>query len=260
MTKNDYLSDLRRKLARLPQSERDDAMSFYAEYFEDAGDDAAAIETLGSPIRLAAQINAEYSARMLEERDKAFRQPAQTAASKTEAAQPSDFSNGLESLQAPSQQYTRNTYTGTPYASPQENNTNAASSPGNTNRSSLSWIWAVILGFFALPVALPLAIVAIVLVIVIIVVCVTFVVALIAVVVALLVGSICTLLGIGAFSFGFGGGLISVGGAVTLLGLALILIPLVIMFCIWLVRAIAKLVTRIFNSLKRRSEKNEAAQ
>ncbi len=239
MTRNEYLRDLRQKLSRLPQSERDEAMAFYSEYFEDAGDDAAAIESLGSSIRLAAQINAEFSARMLEAREQAFKQQ-KTAPPSAEPV------TNLAQMPAPSQQYTRQTYTAPPVQSDQPQ-----------KKSSLSWIWAVILGIFALPVALPVVIVAFVVVIVVISVCFAVVVALIGVVIALLVGSFCTLFGIGSFTLGWGGGLISIGGAIALLGLAFLLIPLIIRFCVWLVNAVAKLVTRIFNSLKRRTDQNE---
>ncbi len=65
MTRSEYLGELRARLARLSPEEAQAAIEFYAEYFEDAEDDAAVIETLGSPGRVAAQILAETSAQRL---------------------------------------------------------------------------------------------------------------------------------------------------------------------------------------------------
>jgi Predicted membrane protein len=259
MTRNDYLNDLAAKLSRLPQTERDDAMAFYTEYFEDAESDDAAIESLGSPARLAAQINAEYSARMLEERGQASKQ------AEPQAAPASGPKNDIAGLPSPPQGYTRADYKKN--SGPQPNaegfGGTAQSRPSQqyTGRgeSSISWIWAVVLGIFALPVALPIAIVAFVVVVVVVALCIALVAVLLSVVGWLVYIGIGSLLGIGSFAVGTGGGLIVIGGAVISLGLAFILIPLLIMLCIWLVGAIGRLVTRIFNSLKRRSQKNEEA-
>ena len=245
MTKNEYLSDLRARLSRLPKNELDDAMSFYIEFFEDAENDETAIESLGSPARLATQINAEYSARRLEENASAAKAEPENKDAEESDKDASDFS----AYTAPAGGYTKDTYG-------QSGAGGADSGSNKTKNNSISWIWAVILGIFALPVALPIAIAALGVVIAIVAVCFALVVTLIAIVIALIVAGICTLFGIGTLSFiGLGGGLISIGGAIMLLGLALILIPLVIKFCVWLVRAIGKLVTGIFNGLKRRSEK-----
>jgi len=242
MTKNEYLNDLRARLSRLPEGELDEAMQFYIEFFEDAESDEAAIEALGSASRLATQISAEYSARRLEESAGAAKNEPEASAEQAQTVE-----SGYSEYTAPAGGYTKDTY-----------QAQEGSASGSAKNNSIGWIWAVILGIFALPVALPLACAALGIVIAIVAVCFALVVALIAIVVALIVASVCTLFGIGALSFiGIGGGLISVGGAIALLGLALVLIPLVISFCIWIIKAIGKLVTSIFNGLKRRSEKDE---
>ncbi|MDR1712731.1 MAG: DUF1700 domain-containing protein [Coriobacteriales bacterium] len=67
MDRNTYLQQLEAALASLPANERQDALAFYAEYLDDAGPQglAAALESLGSPSQLAAQIKAESAIRGL---------------------------------------------------------------------------------------------------------------------------------------------------------------------------------------------------
>ncbi|MCL2151738.1 MAG: DUF1700 domain-containing protein [Oscillospiraceae bacterium] len=62
MTKNEFLSQLERRLSALPENERNDAIEYYSGYLDDAGEDEAkAIEHLGSPAEVAANIFAEYA-------------------------------------------------------------------------------------------------------------------------------------------------------------------------------------------------------
>ena len=62
MTKNEFLSQLEHRLRALPENERNDAIEYYGGYLDDAGEDEAeAIEHLGSPAEVAANIIAEYA-------------------------------------------------------------------------------------------------------------------------------------------------------------------------------------------------------
>lgn len=63
----DYLRKLDRALKGIPPEERANAISFYFEYFEDAGPEheAEAMDALGSPTRLAAGIKADIAMRDL---------------------------------------------------------------------------------------------------------------------------------------------------------------------------------------------------
>jgi len=67
MDRNTYLQQLEAALASLSDNERQDALAFYAEYLDDAGPEGllAAMESLGSPSQLAAQIKAESAIRGL---------------------------------------------------------------------------------------------------------------------------------------------------------------------------------------------------
>lgn len=66
MNKDEYLSMLRTELFAMPVEERENAVSFYEEMFDEAGEDkaAAVIADLGSPVDLARAIlcdNSDYS-------------------------------------------------------------------------------------------------------------------------------------------------------------------------------------------------------
>ena len=62
MNRADYMAALRRALSVLPEEERANALRYYEEYFDDAGpeNEAKAIEELGEPAKVAAQILADY--------------------------------------------------------------------------------------------------------------------------------------------------------------------------------------------------------
>lgn len=64
MTRQEYLSELSSNLMSLSAEEREDAVRFYEEYFEDAGpeNEAAVMEELGKPYTLAKSIICEQSA------------------------------------------------------------------------------------------------------------------------------------------------------------------------------------------------------
>ncbi len=55
MNKESYLCELERLLKRLPKEEREDALRWYEEYFEEAGEEKA-LKTLGSPKEAAREI------------------------------------------------------------------------------------------------------------------------------------------------------------------------------------------------------------
>ena len=62
MNRADYMAALRRALSVLPEEERANALRYYEEYFDDAGpeNETKAIEELGEPAKVAAQILADY--------------------------------------------------------------------------------------------------------------------------------------------------------------------------------------------------------
>lgn len=62
MSKEEYISELRARIAHLPREEREAAMSYYVEYLEDAGDKSMEeiIAELGTPQQVAERIIADY--------------------------------------------------------------------------------------------------------------------------------------------------------------------------------------------------------
>lgn len=69
MSKEEFLSQLRKKLKKLPPDDLNDALEYYEEYLEDAGaeNEAAAIAAWGSPDRVASQITADYAVKQMGE-------------------------------------------------------------------------------------------------------------------------------------------------------------------------------------------------
>ena len=62
MTKIEFLEQLRNRLNKLPADEANAAVSFYEEYFDEAGseNEQTVIQELGTPAKIASQIMAEY--------------------------------------------------------------------------------------------------------------------------------------------------------------------------------------------------------
>ena len=73
MTKEQFITTLRRELKKLPPEEIVAATEYYEEYFDEAfggepgdpGAEARLIEELGSPKTVASQIKSEYASRVL---------------------------------------------------------------------------------------------------------------------------------------------------------------------------------------------------
>ena len=63
MNRNEYMKELEQALKRLPKAEREEALSYYNEYFDDAGPEreAGVMEELGDAKGIAAQIVKEVA-------------------------------------------------------------------------------------------------------------------------------------------------------------------------------------------------------
>ena len=63
MSRNEFLSDLRNKLYRLPQEEIENSVSYYEEYFNDAGpeNEQKILSEIGSASAVAAKIIGEFA-------------------------------------------------------------------------------------------------------------------------------------------------------------------------------------------------------
>ena len=71
MSREEYLAELEKLLGELPEEERQAAVQYYADYFEDAGveNEAGVIRELGSPEKVAESIKADYYGREFNESD-----------------------------------------------------------------------------------------------------------------------------------------------------------------------------------------------
>ncbi len=63
MTRNEFISELRERLKRLPEQDRYEAVKYYEEYFDEAGPEREreVIEELRSPAHLASKILSDYA-------------------------------------------------------------------------------------------------------------------------------------------------------------------------------------------------------
>jgi len=68
MSKEEFLSQLKKGLKKLPEQEADDALAYYTEYLEEVNPEnlQAAIDTLGSPNKIASQINADFAVKNMQ--------------------------------------------------------------------------------------------------------------------------------------------------------------------------------------------------
>ncbi|MBY0123741.1 DUF1700 domain-containing protein [Bacillus sp. S/N-304-OC-R1] len=71
MNKETYLKALNRKLKKLPEDEREAALDYYNEYFDEAGEEniQLVIKKLGSPSHVTSQILADFAVKGLENGD-----------------------------------------------------------------------------------------------------------------------------------------------------------------------------------------------
>ncbi|KHD44621.1 DUF1700 domain-containing protein [Streptococcus hongkongensis] len=72
MTKTDYLNQLSKHLKKLPQSDYEETMDYYTEYFEEAGpeNESQVIEELGSPKEAASEILSKLLDEKIDHRNK----------------------------------------------------------------------------------------------------------------------------------------------------------------------------------------------
>lgn len=70
MSRQEFMERLKAELSRLPSGEVEDILSYYEEYFEDAGseNEAAVIRELGSPARIASQMKANYAVKQIDDK------------------------------------------------------------------------------------------------------------------------------------------------------------------------------------------------
>ncbi|MCR5763415.1 MAG: DUF1700 domain-containing protein [Treponema sp.] len=68
MTRDEYLSQLKYLLGSLSEEERMEALQYYMDYFDEAGDDAKVMSELGSPEELARSVNEKFATAVMHSR------------------------------------------------------------------------------------------------------------------------------------------------------------------------------------------------
>ena len=72
MTRYEFMENLKNGIKSMPEPDRTDAISYYEEYFDEAGEEneAKVIEELGNPYAISARLMAEYAYNKTQEREK----------------------------------------------------------------------------------------------------------------------------------------------------------------------------------------------
>ena len=224
MNRETYLKELRKYLKRLPKDDYENAMEYFTEYFDDAGNDEEAIRELGSPREAASDLLAA----LLNQ--------------KTGDASSSTFSDASDARA--DGRRGRRFRAGDPVPEAKEKS------------SPLSILLIACLAICAAPIAAPLALAALVLLMcgVVVVLCA---------VLCIFIFSVCFVIA-GAYSLvqGFAVAsasvpafLITSGSSLLAIGLGVLLFVAGIFFCKWLVIRLAKLIQRMLE--KRRVKKDE---
>ena len=71
MNRAEFMKILRSELRRLPEDERNSALEYYEEYFDEAGlqKEQQVLENLGNPKKIAGQIKADYAMQQLDQEE-----------------------------------------------------------------------------------------------------------------------------------------------------------------------------------------------
>ena len=226
MNRETYLKELRKYLKRLPKDDYENAMEYFTEYFDDAGNDEEAIRELGSPREAASDLLAAL-----------LNQKTGDASSPT-------FSDASDARADGDGRRGRRFRAGDPVPEAKEKS------------SPLSILLIACLAICAAPIAAPLALAALVLLMcgVVVVLCA---------VLCIFIFSVCFVIA-GAYSLvqGFAVASASVpafliisGSSLLAIGLGVLLFVAGIFFCKWLVIRLAKLIQRMLE--KRRVKKDE---
>lgn len=88
MTSGEYLKQLEKYLRKLPQSDYEDAMEYFTEYFADAGpeNEQAVIKELGTPKQAAAELMRNLLDKKVDEREAMEKEEKQKEKKKRQAS------------------------------------------------------------------------------------------------------------------------------------------------------------------------------
>lgn len=221
MNREQYLKELRKYLKRLPKDDYENAMEYFAEYFDDAGNDEEAIRELGNPREAAS----ELLTALLDKKT-------------GDSLSVTTFSSGETGQRG--RRYRR----GDPVPEP------------DSKGSPLSILLIVCLSILAAPIAAPLALTAFVLLLVGVILILFAVFCVFVCSVSFVIIGVFSLIKGAAFAAAsVPGFLVIFGGSLLSVGLGVLLFIAGIFFCKWLVLALARLIQRMLH--KRSVKKDE---
>lgn len=221
MNREQYLKELRKYLKRLPKDDYENAMEYFTEYFDDAGNDEEAIRELGKPREAAS----ELLTALLDKKT-------------GDSLSDNTFSN--EETGRRDRRYRM----GDSIPKPKSKN------------SPLSILLIVCLAILAAPIAAPLALTAFVLLVVGVILILLAVFCIFIFSVSFIIIGIFSLIkGVAFAAASVPGFLVIFGGSLLSVGLGVLFFIAGIFFCKWLVLALAKLIQRMLH--KRRVKKDE---
>lgn len=243
MSREEYLDQLAYLLQDIPQEERDEAMEFYRDYFEEAGEgqEAYVISTLGSPEKVAAQIKSslagddghdgEYTETGYQ--DERFREDNKVPAAREEKGQKTAQGNGAR----------QSFYEGGACQGDGPQNNRQGASPVRKRNNGLTIALIVVICIFASPLLLSLLGAAAGVILSVLAVILSVVAAAIASTLAALIGGVALFVaGIAAMWASPAVGCLMMGGAMIALAIGLLLAVATIWiagkFVPWAVRGI----------------------
>lgn len=206
MTRTEFMKRLKELLSDLSESERDEALTYYDEYFEDAGEEneQAVIEALGSPQKVAQIIK-----------------------------------EGLKDSQGEQGEFTERGFSGYESEKKDEVGQPKVKKASRRKRNGLSGGWLIlflILAVFAFPILIPTAFAVLAVILAAIVTIMAVLLAVLIAGIALIIAAVCL----------FGGGIVSLfhtaGAGILMIGIGLVLGGIGILFMILGVLIIAKAV------------------
>lgn len=253
MNKEIFLRDLRRFLADIPEDEREQALKYYEDYFEDAGpeNEQQVIQELGSPLDIAKQIKSTNQENISYGQGNDFFQ-------KKEYLNP--YGNGGNNYQNTAGGFTQNNYSQNTafaqgansrnYSQGQETYTGAYQKPKKSwSQDSSKIVIIILIAILAIPVGIPLISTIFALAVAAVAVIFALIVTFFAVGGSLAVSGVIVLIGCFFSGGGIANILLLLGTGLVLLSIGILIFWFSIVLCTMLFPALGKGIGKLVQSI-----------
>lgn len=262
MNKEIFLRDLRRFLEDIPEEEREQALTYYEDYFEDAGpeNEQKVIQELGSPIDIARQIKATNQEHIAygqgndfhrnhaypntydnsDSTNKDTQNSQNTANSHQDTWSQNEYAKGTN---------TQNGYTGNFYSQNYNSNHDYQNQKKSWTQDSTKVALVIVLAILALPVGLPLLSAAFGLLVALIAVVFSLILVFFALGGALVIAGIASLIGSFFTIGGIANTLVAIGSGFILTSIGIFIFWFGIFFCAKFFPAIFRGIGKCFQSI-----------